>query len=289
MSYEYLVNDQDVKNTRILPYWLISGFFISVCMISYLLFPMKTLSKQVLASDEPQEITLYYLEKLVALEPHVAEFHQALAQQYIWKGDWSDANKQIKLLESEPAYNTETKLLYFQVKLGEVYAMKPSVQRQENFNLLKNDLKKLLLLPLNQAQQLNLAKIALGLDAPDIALGIYQNVLKNDTAKDPKLYRKIALIALQTKQYQISATYYFQAMDYEKEIEAKRRDLVNGLDVLVQGGLSTQGVDFVLKLPEKLLNNKALLEFLTQFMLAANRPDLAQIYIKRALLMGALS
>lgn len=288
MSYESSVSENQTYSTILFPLWSICLFVVTMLFVAWLLFPSKTLSRQVLASDAPQEITLFYLEQLVKLEPTVSSYHAALAQQYIWKGDWALASQQIDQLVVDPSYAVPIKLLRFEIALGQAFQKKEKAEREQDFVKLRQELKELVQLPLNQSQQLAMGKIALGLDAPDIALKIYEQIASNDKTHDPRLYRKIASVALQTQQYAISATYYFKAMDFEQQVEQKRQDLVDALSVLQQGGIASQGVNFVVSLPDKITNNKVLLEYLTEFMLAAGRPDLAQLYIKRALLMGVL-
>jgi hypothetical protein len=61
--------------------------------------------------------------------------------------------------------------------------------------------------------------------------------------------------------------------------------VVSALSALQAGGLFSQGIALTKTLPEKLIQNKVMLVYLSNFMLKANRPDLAEIYIKQALLL----
>ncbi len=280
MNYESTANNIKTK-TGILSWWFILIFVVCVSIISALFFPIKTLPDTVLTISQPQAITLYYLQQLVPLYPERYSLRIALIQQEIGIYDWIAAEHQISLLEKDSAMANEARLLRFQIKYTQAYQMPHGLEREAAFMNLRKEVGTFTQLPLQKDQVLTLAKMALSLGMPALALSYYQQL---GQVKDPLLLKQIAQTALQTSQHAVSAQYYMLAEQQEKTVEQKRVDIINALKALEAGRLFDQGIKLISTLQDNVIDNKAMLTFLAQYCLAANKPDLAEVYIKRALL-----
>lgn len=281
MSYEFNAIGARVIR-QLLPIPFILAFMLSVILISILLFPAKKLQRQVLSATQPQEITLYYLKQLVEYYPNKNSLRIALAEQEINSYHWVDADEQLSILEKNPQLKIDVRLLRFRLEYTKAYQLPHGEVRKKMFAKLQTDILNFTDLPLQKNQLLFLANAALNIEKPAVALMFYQQIKE---INNPILYEQIAKTALQASQYSISAQYSMLAEKYQKTLELKRRDIITALQTLQQGGLFSEGLAILSKLPDDITNNKSMLIFLTQYALAANRPDIAQEYARRTLLL----
>lgn len=268
---------------QLLPTFFISGFVVAIFIIVILFFPEKNLKYHLLKPMKAEPIAAYYLEKLVALYPQDHPLKLALIEQQIELHQWQRASANINELAKNPQWINDVNYLRFILAYYQAYQLPKNNTRDFSFKQLRIDIKKLYLQQqLTNNQILTLAKSALSLELPGLALRYYERL---GSIENIILLKQIAATALQTSQYAISAQYYMLAMSYEKDLELKRNDVVSALSALQAGGLFAQGITLINTLPEKLIQNKVMLIYLSNFMLKANRPDLAEIYIKKALLL----
>jgi hypothetical protein len=281
MTYKLAASDINTSN-KLVSNGFIILFTLGVIFISMLFFPIKTIRHQVLKVTQPQAISLYYLKTLVKLYPKQGPLRLALIKQYIGLYQWMAAETEIEYLKQNPDMQIDAKLLTFQLQYTKAYQLPKGKSQTKSFKELRTNINNFTKLKLTKEQSLVLAEDALNLGLPGLALTFYQTV---SDSTDVVLLKKIAIIALQTSQYTISADYYMKAAKLERTLEMKRICIIGALKALEAGNLFSQGIDIVKQLSVKIINNKTMLVFLTRFTLAANRPDLAQNYIKRALLM----
>lgn len=280
MISELNVNNNSNKN-QIVPLWFFAVFIIMITALMIILFPIDKIPALALKITTPQPITQYYLEQLVQYHPTKTDIRIALIKQQIGLYNWNDAQAEINILKKNADMQTETRLLEFLLAYTKVYQMPKGIERNNTFNVLRTEVATFANVKLSITQLIMLADISLNLGLPKLALDFYQKV---GPINDVVLLRHIAVTALQSSQYAISAKYYMLAEEREKTLEDKRIDVISALGALQQGSVFSMGIDIIIHLPDDLVNNKAMLLYLAKFTLAANRPDLAQSYIKRALL-----
>ncbi len=281
MTYESPV-DINMEGDRLLSRWFISLFIISTLFICVLLYPAKTIRHQVLNATDPQPIVLFYLTQLLQRHPNDAMLHIAMAQQLIGLYHWSSAEKEINWLAAQPNYLVETRLLRFQLHYTEAYQLPLGVKRNQAFAALRLEVVQFRDVPLTQQQLQDMASMALSINQPRIALSFYQRL---QDIHDANLLRDIARVALESSQYAVCAEYYMLAYRYETLLVMKRNDVMAALKAYEAGGLLNEGIALIKLLPPEVTNTHAMLVFITQYALAAGHPEVAQIYIKRALLM----
>lgn len=270
--------------------WVVAAFIVVVIIVLILLFPEKSLRAHLLSNQEPSPVALYYLDQLIKVNPQDNLVRVALIKQQIDAGQWEAARQQLDLL----AKQTQGKEAQIQINgltlnllLNESFSLKPGNARREKLLTNARTLLLEVALSTNDPQQLRqLADDALAIKKPDVAFTIYQRFDNLQPINDPVLLEKIAKIALSVENYAASGHYYFLAVKRTTDVEKQRQLIKAGLLALQAGNLLNQGLVEVEQLPNYLLDDKTLLVFLTHYAMTANRPDLAQKYIKHALLLS---
>lgn len=95
-----------------------------------------------------------------------------------------------------------------------------------------------------------------------------------------------AELALGKGDYRTAAAFYFQGMAAAASRDEQRRLFLNGIKTLQSGNLLQEAVAAAEKYHQPLSGDRQTLLTLTRLALAANRPDLAQRYVRRALGMA---
>lgn len=96
-----------------------------------------------------------------------------------------------------------------------------------------------------------------------------------------------AELALGKGDYRSAAAFYFQGMATAAGRDEQRRLFLSGIRTLQSGNLLQEAVAAAEKYQQPLSGDRQTLLALTRLALAANRPDLAQKYVRRALGMQA--
>ena len=262
--------------------WLIGSFFVGMCAIFIILYPAKELYHLLIKIKVGQPITLFYLSQYEIIYPNDTSIHIARAKQAILLGKDAIATQEIQWLKNNGNNPADVNLLQFELEYYQAFRLPKGVARNQLISQLQNKMPELLLLPMDNEQLFNLAGMALAIKQPAAALGLYKRMTN---LNDPVLLRVIGSTALQTSQYKISAFYYLEAARYDKYLDEKRQDIISALKVYESGGLFSEGIQVIISLPNNIVENKEFLIFLTQFALAANRPDLAQKFAREALML----
>jgi len=92
-----------------------------------------------------------------------------------------------------------------------------------------------------------------------------------------------AELALGKGDYRAAAAFFFQGMAAAKNRDEQRRLFLKGITTLQSGNLLQEAVAAAQKYQQPLSSDRQTLLALTRLALAANRPDLAQQYVRRAL------
>lgn len=269
---------------KLLPPAFVAAFVTVVMIVSYGLFPSQSIPLLALSETSPQPLTAFYLEKLSANHPNDMALKIALTEQTIGLNKWASANALLSELALNPALQNQLTRLTFIMRLTMAYSQPKGLARTKELDILKVKIPSLLNLNLTPAQDDQLGNIALKLGAPDTALAFFQRVIKANPNQSALYYENIARVALASSQYEVSAQFYLIAAQHQTQMELKRADIVEALKAYQSGNMMEKGVTVLLTLSDDIIDNQAMLIFLTKYAIAANRPDLATTYITRSLL-----
>lgn len=262
----------------------IGGYVISVVVLCIILFPNHLITEQVLTLTQPEPITVTYLTQLIQANPTQLAYKIALAQQEMGLHHWQQAEALINDLALDETQQDQVSRLQFMNAFTKAYALPKGVEREKALAALKPAILALLNLDLSANQCHELGDLALKLNAPATALAFYEKVVNLEGEQSPSFYRDIGDTAMQTSQYKLAANYYWQASVRESQIELQRKDIILALKAYQSGNLMQDGANLLTHLSNEVIDNEAMLVFLTKYAIAANRPDLAEVYIKRVLL-----
>lgn len=280
-------------NRRPLEYNLFSLIFISVftlgiITITLLLYP-RQLPQDVIFFNKPEPITEIYLQQLAQTYPNNTNYLIALTEQNIGLHHYESANHWLDVLIQDETQKDQVSRLQFLYTFTKTFELPKGSDRNQAIQMLVRLYSSLLDLDLTSNQFLELGNIGLKLEVPQLALIAYEKGIALQGKKTSALYREIASTALQSSQYRIAAHYDLLASQLESNIDLKREDIIQALKAYQAGNLMSEGLPIIQQLPESIINNAAMLEFLAQYALAAGRPDLANAFMKRALLDKGLT
>jgi hypothetical protein len=281
MKYNYTVKQESID--RLIPLKFIFIFSGVMILMFVGFFPGFSLKKELLSPFDSTVISLYYLNRYVADHPTDIEMRVALAQQEIEQYHFDKAKVQIETLKQTKAASYEPQLLTFYMTYTQGFLIKDKQAKDAQFVKLRQEVNAIKTLPLRRQDLIKFAPIALGLGKPGIALHFYEPLVRDKAPADPESFRKITKIAMQDSQYKVAAKYLHLAMKHEVSMEKKRADSLAILTIYQNGHLFDEGIAFISSLPDQLIDQKNMLVKITEFLLYANRPELAEIYIKRAL------
>lgn len=284
MTYKYharYINEP----VRVIPSWFISLFIVGICLLALAFYPARPIKNALLANTKPEAVALFYLSQMLKQNPNNEQYRIAFAEQLIGNKKWNQAEEQISYLEKIPDTEVVVSLLQYQLKYTKYFVLTNRTNRKKAILALQNDMETIRSLSLNNTQLQNMANIAVTINLPDIATEFYQRLNADHHITDPNELRKIAKIALYGSKYAVSAEYYIMASQHAATLDLKRRDTLDAIKVLLAGNLYNNAATLIANIPADIANNKQMLVYLTQFALAANRPDLAQGFIRRALFM----
>lgn len=268
----------------VLPSWFVGGFAVSVCIIAYCLFPNESIRQSALNLTKPEEITQFYLMQLNAREPDNVNVQIALIEQAIGLKEWGYAENRINKLAGYPHQADEVTRLKFIYAYDKAFQIPKGKGRNDALAPLKASLPRLLALTLSAPQYKRLGHIALMLSSPQLALQFYKKAITLSGDQPPEFYMEISSVALQSSQYQQAAEFAMMAANREPLMELKRKYTIAALKAYQAGNLFNEGAALLLQCDDQLLNNKLMLIFATNYALSINRPELAEKFIKRALL-----
>lgn len=268
----------------ILPGWFVGAFAIAVCIIAYGLFPNESIRESALNLTKPEEITQFYLMQLNAREPENVKVKIALIEQAIGLKEWDFAESNIRILANDPQQADQVTRLKFIFAYDQAFQIPKGKAREAALKPLKANLPKLLALKLTVPEYKKLGNIGLMLGSPQLALQFYEKVISISGDQPPAFYMEISNVALQSSQYKEAAQFAEKAANRESLMELKRQYTIAALRAYQAGNLFNEGAALLMQCDDALLNNKLMLIFATNYALNINRPDLAEKFIKRALL-----
>jgi len=261
-------------------------------VIMVVLFPKKMLLEGAILQQEPRPIALYYLKQLSQHYPKNNDLRIALIKQQIGNEDWKGAKQQLAILFRARDKAILDQANWLQYRLSYTYAYRlpdNDPNRGSELNHAKNHAIHLIGKSLTVAELQQLGSDLLGFESPEASLTVFLRLAYLKPITDLNLLAQIAKVALFAGNYLVSGNYYFLVAKKVDVVKAKREYIMNGLKAYQEGNLLSQGLTAVSKFRRVVINDEAMLDFLANYALAADRPDLAQKYVKRLLLLPQMN
>jgi len=278
---------QPMREVKFAPPGLIFAFVVITFLLGVFFFPKQEILRRVENQKIADRAAKEYVDNLIQLYPHNKSLKLVRADQNIKLGDIAKAVKEIvPFVVARPATKEEWQAfwLYYQIVRIETYAT-PEVSPMRGVGLKKMQemLGQLINHITSGSQLVVLANDAIALGKPDMALLLYQRMLNVDLDENVRVYVKAAKFALSQGDYRLSSELYFIAKNEATTVEDKRMYLIAGLKSLQSGDLLVEAVNAAEKHVGDLSDDRATLIFLTKLALAANKPELAEKYVKKAI------
>lgn len=254
----------------------LAGLVVSVGVVLVLLYPQQRLSEQIRMDHKADEVSLQYMQSLLATEPDNHELRLQLAQAYATIGQYEKALNILQPLyaNEESQWREAALLVKLDILQKIAFAAKPGSPDQENkMAQFRQALRAGETQIFNAKALRQLAKIAASGGEFQLAEHIVERLLHlSVTLTD---LDEAARLALANGHYLASAQYTWRARQLTPDSEQKITYLKLALSTLEAGGLGQTGLRWVQQLPAAEWHRADVLFILTKLALASNRPDLA--------------
>ncbi len=276
------------SKTRKFAWWHILLFTALLLLLLLFLFPKQLLIKSLINNPNPSALSIIYLRNLAALQPQNMELKLALAEQELKLGNVSNtANIIAPYITLSPHSPEQWKVLWlhYQVTKTQAFALpEKSPVRLADEKILRQLLPILAQSPDSNVQMIDsLAQDALALGEVKTALILYKTAAKFPGHNSPEFFAQAGKTALFISDYQDSAEFYLLAMQKSTSIDDQRNYFIAALKSLMAGAKFNDALKFSEKNINGLAKDPTTLIFLAKMALSADKPDVAQRYIKRVL------
>lgn len=133
--------------------------------------------------------------------------------------------------------------------------------------------------PFNKVQLEQLAKDALAIAQPKIALQVYNQILTQEPNQPATFFANMAMIAQQGGVFKNAGNLYIQAFIHAKQHNLKEKYFTLSLSSLLAGSEHEAVAKTLRTYGDLFSNNKEILLFMSKSALSANQPQLAKKYI----------
>lgn len=272
---------------RFAPPWLLVILIVISAALLFFFFPKEQILKNIAEQRQADQVAKQYMVNLILLYPHSRKLQSLLARQNIVKGDIASAVSMFVPLTSHPVRTEkdwQALWLYYQILRIETYAQPEiSYQRLIGLSKMKNIIEILVTGKLQSSEVIILAEDSLSLNLVKLGLDLYQRLITMPFAGNAEYYAQGAKNVLGYGQYKLSAQLYFIAEKSSIELANKRHYFIEGLKSLQSGNLLDEAMKAAAQNINGLSDDRETLLFLTRLSLAADRPDMAEQYMKTAL------
>lgn len=265
------------------------AFALAMVVVLVLVFPRLSLQQRLQvanASGRADQLTVEYLKVFLKTQPDNAVLRAELIKQMVGLGQFDEARRQLAILgqSNDAAAQVDAAWLEYRIQQQEAFALKADDPERERLVVsLRGALQRLMQYRLSTAQWLALSQDALALGDRDAARLAFERLLSERAAIEPKDAERMARQSLGLGDYRSSAAFYLLAMNSAGSLDARREHFLNALRNLQAGGLNQEALDVAEREIGPLARDRQTLLFLTRLAQAANRPDLAQRYVKQLL------
>lgn len=262
-------------------------FSASLIVTLIFLYPKNSLTAELKALQKPDRVARQYLISLHHLHPNNMTLKIELAKQRVAAGEEKQAISGLyPYVQKYPKTAQEWQIayLYFQAIASQTFALKPSdPDRQANTILLREQLNVLQYAPLSARSLLFIANVATATNEKEIAAKIYSDVAKNAKTLSTAELVQAAKYALGVGAYRATADLYFSAQQKATTLAKRREYFLAGVKTLQSGNLMDAAINAALQHFGDLKNDQQTLVALTKVALAANKPDVAQQFIRKVI------
>lgn len=279
------------REERVISPWGIAFLAGIVLGVLVLLFPAESFRREIARSKAMDAVSLAFAHALVSAMPEEPGFRLTLARRYLAVGETEAAREAIAqvLAHGTPALLAEAKLLLFHVMERDTYAWpEGSPARLEGETRLRHQLAELMGQSWTAAQWADLAERALKLGDRQLAMTAYQRLAALPGDEGAMWAMKAAAAALGLGEHRVAAMLYLEASDKATTLEQRRLAFLQGLKALQAGNLLEEALQAAEAHIGPLLQDEATLLYLVMLARAADRPALAERYVKVLLRMAWL-
>ena len=281
-----------VERERLFSPWSILLLTGSMLGLLVILFPQESFRREVAKSDRMDAVSLAFARALVRAMPEHPGLRLALAQRYLATGDTEAARQAIApvLTSGEPVLIGEAKLLLFHVTERETYAWSEgSPARVEGLARLRGQLAELFARSWDARQWVELSERALKLGERQLAMTAYQRLAALPSEEAAMWASKAAEVALGQGEHRLASRLYLEAGEKATTLEQRRAAFLFGLKALQSANLLKEALHAAEEHIGPLLQDEATLLYLVMLARAADRPALAERYMKVLLRMAWLN
>lgn len=261
---------------------------VLVSTILWVFFPQDELLQDLNQNHQPSMVTVNYLENLLLLYPEYTKLRLSLVKQLVNLHQYNQAKYYLSYLNTkslETSQADSTRWLQYQIQEGLIETSKVSLKQQ--LARKKQQLTKLMTglqttqLSLNALS--DLALDAAAINETQLAKVFYLRLLNSNLPARARTYERGARAALSMQDYQNSSRLFFKAQQYSHTLTQQRGMFMAGIRSLQAGNFVKQAIDVAELHLGDLQADRATLIFLTKVALAADKPHIAQDYIKAAI------
>jgi predicted Zn-dependent protease len=267
---------------------LIAGAVLGVLVV---LFPEESFKAAVLRSQAMDAVSLAFARALVGAMPDQPQFQLMLARRYLAVGETAAAREAVAraLASGAPELAQEAELLAFHVAEQEVYARpEASPARTEGEADLRRRLASLFVRSWEAPQWVELSERALKLGERQLAMSAYRKLaaLPGDDAATWAV--KAAEAALGQGEHRMASRLYFDASEKAMSFDQRRTHFLLALRTLQAGNLLDEALTAADERLGPLAQDEATLLYLVKLARAADRPAMAERYVRALLRMAWL-
>lgn len=282
---------RETERERLLSPWSILLLTGSVLGVLVILFPQESFRREVAKSDRMDAVSLAFARALVSALPEHQGLRLALAQRYLATGEFDAARQTVApLLKSgDPGLVGDAKLLLFHVTERETYAFpEGSPARAEGLMRLRAQLADLFARSWTAKQWAELGERALKLGERQYAMTAYQRLAGMPGEEATAWTIKAAEMALAQGEHRLASRLYLEACDKSTALEQRRAAFLYGLKALQAANLLDEALQVAEDHIGQLREDEPTLLYLVMLARMANRPALAERYVKVLLRMAWL-
>lgn len=287
-----LIADNEKLEPSFFPWWQMLVFIGVVSLTFFILFPRHLLEKT-LEVDQPSPAVLNYLQAFRDIYPKDTQINLNIVEQEINLGLLKQARENIAHIKNngnETNSNTTNQLHWMDYLIirYKAYHTKPTTSVHIFYlRQLRHMTTELASTPLKAQQLKILAQDSLAVAQASTALKIYNHLFDINALTTSDELAEGASIAMQNNAHRDSAKFYKAAYIKASNALEKKYYALEVIKVLWAGNLLQEALSYAQTLPESVINDQETLLYLSQLAIAANRPDIAEDYAVKALLLQA--
>lgn len=285
-----LIADETQK-PAFFPGWQAFLFGAIMVFVLWILYP-RALFQKTLEEKAPSAATLSYLKAYARQYPENTRLRYSLIEQALAMEEPDEAENtfaQLKAGNLSPDAATRYQYTWIEYLLLRYKANHAKLNTKERIQYL-TDLRKMAesmaKQPLGKARLIQIAQDNMGLGQVDIALKIYNDLFDKNRLMRAEEFAEGGSIAMQNNAQRDSAKFYWAAYQKASSDKDKKTWALAAIRALWAGNLVDEALALTKKVPDKIINERSTLLFLSRLALAANQPKIAQEYALKALLIS---